>query len=91
MLVKCQCESKDIMWTNPETGEKEQLYDLDLICFGTPAAAMTNGVNMDGTPCFDSEGRFNGKKIAPFSQFMNVSSDAAKIISYWDFENQTWG
>ena len=90
MIVKCQCETQDVEWFNPETNKKEYLYDLDLICFGSPQEAMESGVNMDGNPCFSADGRFNGKKIAPFSSFMNVKSDAPKVMSYWNFENQEW-
>ena len=77
-------------YTDPNTGEEEQLWDLDLICFGTPTLAMESGVNLNGNPCFDNNGHFNKMKISPFSTFKNASQDAAQTLYYWDFQTQTW-
>jgi hypothetical protein len=90
MLVVCRGIDKANEKFINELGKEEELYDMDLIGFGSAEEAMANGTNIDGTSCFDS-GKFNGKKIAHCSTYTNASANANPILTYWNFETQKWG
>lgn len=90
MIVYCKSVSVNGSFIN-ENGQQENLYDLELNCYGDSASAMTQGTNIDGTPCFTGNGRFNGMKIAPFSVFCDCRDGSSKPVDYWNYELQKWG